>query len=88
MDQSLDLKALALPASEAETYRRVVQKLETNELLLIEKARNGKFIKASNQRESALSGAAFWFVIAIALLAIGDLGYVFYLAALEAARAP
>jgi hypothetical protein len=88
MDQSLDLKALALPASEAETYRRIVQKLETNELLLIEKARNGKFIKASNQRESALSGAAFWFVIAIALLAIGGLGYVFYLAALEAARAP
>lgn len=45
LEQSLEIGALTLPASEAETYRRIEHDLDSNDLVIVETVQNGRFVK-------------------------------------------
>jgi transglutaminase-like putative cysteine protease len=75
IEQTLEISNMVLPASESETYRNVVAKLDSNELMLTETVKNGKFVKQKAQKQNSVWDALRWIVLI--LIAIYWLGRLF-----------
>lgn len=66
LEQMLSIKALTLPAGEAELYRKVQTDLSGNELMITETLSGGKFVGGLKQGENlSFWGVARWVVIGL-----------------------
>jgi transglutaminase-like putative cysteine protease len=65
IEQSLEIRSMVLPASEAETYRNVIAKLEGNDLVLMETVKDGKFVAHKNEKATGFWDVARWIILAL-----------------------
>ncbi|MGQ0532978.1 MAG: hypothetical protein ACT4OF_09865 [Caulobacteraceae bacterium] len=65
LEQSLEIRNMVLPGSEAQVYRKVFEKMEGNELVLTENVKDGKFIGPKAEKKTS-----FWDVLRWAILAL------------------
>lgn len=65
LEQSLEIRGMLLPATEADAYRRVVSKLESNELVLTEMAKDGKFVAAKAEKKFGFWDTLRWIVLGL-----------------------
>jgi hypothetical protein len=72
IEQSLDLNALMLEAREADTYRKIVEKLNNNDLMLTETESGGNFVGPLREGER-MSGWSVARYIWIGLVLVGFL---------------
>jgi transglutaminase-like putative cysteine protease len=72
LDQTLVIGGLALPASDAETYRQVVDGLDKNDLVVVETLRGKKFTASggSGRGDASFWEVARWIWVVVIVLAV------------------
>lgn len=72
IEQTLEISSMVLPANEAEVYRNVVSKMDSNDLLLSEAVKKGKFVVAKQQKGTSFVDTLRWILlILVAIYWIG-----------------
>jgi hypothetical protein len=69
IEQMLAVSALALPAGEADAYRKIQTDLGNSELVVTETVSGGKFVGPLQAAEGGMRAESFWTLVTICVIA-------------------